>query len=126
MGEDNIVCNEDEVVKIVRNTMLPDMADIKTAIELMSKDIQHLLEDRNKEHAKIASDISDLKTEVTKIKVAIFGNGDGEIEGLKPKVTSIEKWIKTRSRLEWIIVTAIITQTVALLIVVTQHILSTQ
>lgn len=111
--EKRIVCDEAEVVKIVKATMLPDIHELKTEISLLRKDIQHLLEDKSETHRKIDAEILELKEKYESLRVALFGNG--KQEGLEVKLSKVLDWMSTRVWFERLIIAAVAAQIIIML-----------
>ena len=102
--EKKIMCNEDEVVRIVNNLMIPQISALQTSVELGNRDLKHIIEmmnnrnrdidsDINNLRAEVKADISTMKAEISKVKDAIYGNGK---PGINSEISQINKWIESR------------------------------
>lgn len=127
-----VMFNEDEVVRIVNNLMIPQISALQTSVELGNRDIKHILELVNNRNRDIDSDINDLKVDLTakmlemkndiqKLKEAIYGNGK---QGINSEISQINKWIESRVWLERLLGGAVIVQIIGLAFLFIQNYLA--
>jgi hypothetical protein len=121
--KDDGMCNESEVVSVVKTTMLPEIVELRTSIELLRRDVQHLIENSSKDVSINSKDIEAIKVELKTLQHTIYGNGD---DGLKTQMSHLNKWVENRVWFERVILGALGVQVVALAVLVIQHILASQ
>lgn len=122
--ENKIVCDEHEVIKIVKATMLPDIHALQNSVELLRKDIQYLLENREKRDREVNDDMGKLRSEIHDIRITLYGNG--KQEGLETRLTRINDWMNARIWFERLVIGALVVQILGFLILIGQHVLSAQ
>lgn len=123
-NKDDLMCNEAEVVKIVNNTMLPEILNVKHSVENLEKDIKYVVGSIKKDTDKQGEEIKELKSEIQSLRKTLYGNG--EDTGLRGKVELISEWVQSRKRFESIVIGALIVQMIGWMILIAQHVLAEQ
>lgn len=125
MSEENLMCNEAEVVKIVNNTVSPQLLQIQHSINTLSTKVEYVIGDAAKERAQLREDLVEAQIEVKNLRKLLYGNGDDK-PGLVAKIDSIDKWVSDTKRFINIIIGALVVQIIGFLIVIGQHVLAGQ
>lgn len=120
--ESKIVCDEAEVIKIVRSTMLPEIFKLQSSIDSLAKDVQHVTIDMKKDDDALKAELLEVKAELSVLKGLLYGNGQ---PGLKGRIDSMQEWVESRKSFEKLIVGAIVVQLIGFVVIIGQHVLST-
>lgn len=125
MVEEKLMCNESEVVKIVNNTMTPQMLQIQHSIDSLATKVDYVINDSTKERKKLEKDLVEAQSEIKSLRKLLYGNGD-DTPGLVEKINSNSKWIQDMKKFINVIIGALVVQIIGFLIVIGQHVLASQ
>ena len=125
MDGEKIMCNEAEVVKIVNNTMTPQMLQIQHSIDSLATKVEFVIGASAKERSDLAKDLGEAKAEIKSLRQLLYGNGS-EKPGLIEQLNSNTKWVQDMKRFINVIIGALIVQIIGFMIVIGQHVLAGQ
>ena len=107
---DESMCEEDKIILVLNKQVLPEMNKIHIQLSIISANLDRFIADQNEQ-----------KKETLGLKKIVYGNGE---IGLVSKVNQIEKWISNRVWFERLVVSAVVLETISVIILMVKFVLT--
>jgi len=125
MAEEKFMCNEAEVVKIVQNTMFPQIQEVKYSVDTLGRKMDYVIDDAKKEREQLKIDLAEALAELKLMKKLLYGNGSDKL-GLVARLENHDAWILDMKRFFNVIIGALVVQIIGFLVIIGQHVLAGQ